>query len=248
MSANTSRLDLGALGPLSHFDVLEKIVPLCDEPSAIVALSCVNHFLNQNVPECLSPEIAFKICGSRLRVINTGAVTVPAFNPVELIKGCHTLAPLVEGDAGLTFLIMREGLTLTELVKMAVDKGINVDIWWDKILEEIGDISIGQAYGVLITNNVFKYSRNKSYADQQKLCSEVGCEMPTIQEYVALCAWMQQMYEECLYGQNPWTGGRSSTHVRGFPLAVGASVLSRLGVHSGRFDSACLGAGGRRKF
>ena len=248
MSVNTSCLDLGALGPLSHFDALEKIVSLCDDPSTIVALSCVNHFLNQNVPECLSPEIAFKICSSRLRVINTGAVTMPAFNPFELIKRCHTLAPLVEGDKGLTFLIMCEGLTLRELVTMAAKKGITVDIWFGKILEEIGDIPIMQTYGVLITNNVFKNSRSKRYADQEELCFEIGCEMPTVQEYVALCALTQQMYEECLYGQDPVTYGRSSTHVEGFPLVVGGSVPSQFLVRASRMFFEHHGVGGCQKF
>jgi hypothetical protein len=233
--------------PLSHPHVLEKILPWC-ELKDIIELSCVSHSLRQGIIEHLSPETAFKICGSRLRIINTGSAEMPAFSPFELIKVCHTLAPLVEGDAGLTFLIMREGLTLRELVKMAAEKGITVDILGDKILEEIGDISIGQTYGVLITNNVFKDSRSKSYADQEKLVRGAGCEMPTVQESVALC-FLTQILGICLYGQNPRTYGRTSTHVGGYPLVVGGSAPSRLDVSPEiGFDDEDCGAGCRRKF
>ena len=240
-------LDQTLKDPLSHPHVLEKIVPWC-ELSSINALCRVSKLLNQDVPACLSSETAFKLCGSRLRVINTGAAEMPSFSPFELIKECLSLAPLVEGDAGLTFLIMREGLTLRQLVTMAAEKGITVKIWWDQTLETIGNIPIWQAYGVLITNNVFKNSRNKSYADQETLVRGVGCEMPTVHEYVALCVFTQQCFKECPYGQNPLTFGRSSTYSGGFRLVVGGSAPSRLDVDGGPSDGRSRGAGGRRKF
>ena len=250
---NSSHLGRGALRPvldhpLLQFDVLEKVVPLCDEPSAVVALSCVNHSLNKNVPECLSAETAFKICGSRLRVINTGAVEIPDFSPFKLIKGCHTLASLVEGDEGLTFLIMREGLTLNELVKIAADQGITVNIPWNEMLVCLGNIPIGrQAYGVLITNSVLKNSRNKSEEEREKLCFRVGCEMPTVHEYVALCVFTQLCFKKYLYGQNPLTYGHSSTHFGKTPLVVGGSAApSRLCIPNSFFGHD-VGAGGRRK-
>jgi hypothetical protein len=237
--------------PLSHFDTLEKIVPWC-EPSTIIALSCVSRSLKQDVSDCLSGEkayeTAFKICGSRLRVIDTGSAKMPAFVPFDLIKGCHTLLPLIEGDAGLTFLIMCEGLTLRELVTIAAKKGIIVSIPEDEMLEGAGDISIGRTYGALITNNVFKNSRNKNYEDQRELNSRARCEMPTVQDYVALCVFTQ-IAGEYLYGCNPLTYGRSSTYTYSgsyLCLVVGGSAPSRLHVDIGYFDDEYLGVGGLR--
>jgi hypothetical protein len=242
--------------PLTHLDVLEKIIPWC-EPRDIIALSCVSASLRQDVPDCvssslrqyvakcLSAETAFKIYGSRLRVINTGSSEIPPFNAFELIKACHKLFPLIEDDAGLTLLIMRKDLTLRELVKIAADKGITVDITGDRILNDIGDISTGQAYGVLITNNVFKNSRYLHYATLNKLVCGMGCQMPTVHEYVALCVFTQQCFKECLYGQG--TFGRSSTEVRYCHLAVGGFESSRLHVNDYCLISELDGVGGRRK-
>jgi predicted NAD-dependent protein-ADP-ribosyltransferase YbiA (DUF1768 family) len=231
--------------PFSSFDVLEKILPWC-EPSAVVALSCVNRPLRQDVLEWLSPEIAFKLCGSRVRIINTGSAEMPPFSPFELIKGCHKLLPLVEGDAGLTFLVMREGLTLRELVNIAADNGITVkgpcvEISINEFLKRLGDIPIRQTYKVLITNNVFKNSGSKSHREQKKLVREVGCEMPTIQEYVALCVFAQMIFKECLYGG---THGRSSTLLEGYPLQIGDFTPSELHIDTSGYDLAWYGAGG----
>jgi hypothetical protein len=261
LDTSLSRLSMNDVtaNPLSHFDTLEKVVPWCDAPRTIMALSCVSRSLNQDVVDCLTPEITFKICNFRVRIINTGSAAMLSYSLLELIRRCRTvapliekLAPLVEGDAGLTFLIMREGLTLRELIKIAADKGITVNINWDEILEQIGDLPIKQSYGVIITNNVFKKSReeNWSYSDKKELVSKVGCEMPPVQEYVALCIFTQEMFGECLYGQNPWTYACSSTCIstewKEYPVVVGACTPSQLSVLTGNFAHATLGAGGRQ--
>jgi hypothetical protein len=186
-----------AANPFSHPDTLEKIVPWCDLRT-VGALFCVSHSLRQDVGGCLPPEITFKLCGDRLRVIDTGAAKTPLLNPLELIEKCRRLAPFVKGDAGLTYLIMRKGLTLRQLVTIAKEKGMTVAVW-DQHLEALGDISIGEDDGVLITNNVFKKSRKISRADQEALVHGLGCEIPSVQEYVALCVFTQQMFGKCLY-------------------------------------------------
>jgi hypothetical protein len=261
LDSSLSRLSMNdlAANPLSNFDTLEKVVPWCDEPSTIIALSCVCRSLNQDVVECLTPEITFKMCNFRIRIINTGSAAMLSYGLLELIRRCRTvapliekLAPLVEGDAGLTFLIMREGLTLRELVKIAAEKGITVRFAWGDVLEQIGDLPIKQSYGVIITNNVFKGSRQDcwSYSDKKELVSKVGCEMPPVQEYVALCIFTPEMFGECLYGQNPWTYACSSmcvsTKWKEYPVVVGASTPSQIDVLTGTFAPASLGTGGRQ--
>jgi hypothetical protein len=232
----------------SNFHILEEIVP-CLDPRATIALSCASRSFNHYVPECISPEIAFKICGPRVRVINPGSVEIPSFCPFNLVKGCHTLASLVEGkrDAPLTFLIMPKGLTLRKIVTIAAENGIPVNIRWSQILREIGDISIEEAYVILMTNNVFEKSRNDW--NHERFCSALRCKMPSALEYVVLCVFTELMFGESLYGRDPLTYGRSSTCVRGYPVLVGgSSPTARLRVGTGGFCNRWYyGVGGRRE-
>jgi hypothetical protein len=219
---------------------------------SIGALACVNKYYR----ECATKyweQFELKLFCPELRILDAEAqgVTVsdkPQINKLAILKCFHKLAPHVENNEGLTLLTMRKGLTLNQLVAIAAKAGMTVEIFWDKIVQELGDVPVEQTYVILITNSVFKESRNKSYALQKDLVGEHGCEMPTVQEYVALCVFTNIFFQKCLYGQNPWTYGRTSTQFEGFPLIVGGSAPARLSVYNSDFGYEHCGAGGQRKF
>jgi len=173
----------------------------------------------------------------------------PKINHVEVLKSFCEIARHVEGQAGCTLLTMPEDLTLSLLVKIATDAGINIEFGWDAIQQEFGDVTVKQSYVILITNSVFMKSKNKSFAEHKELVVGHGCQMPTLQEYTALCVLTNKTFKKCLYAQYPRTLGRSSTCIGRFPLLVGGStpVSLRLSSFHG-FDDQDLGAGGRRAF
>ena len=171
----------------------------------------------------------------------------PPIKKLALIKNFRDMAFKVENNAGLTLLTMTKGLTLNQLVAIAAKARITVHFGCNGILKELGDVPVEHTYRVVITNNVFINSRNKSYEVLLKDVLEIGCEMPPVQEYVALCIYTQKIFNLCLYGQDRWKYGRSSTHVKKCPLAVGFSAPSCLVVDIQSRDLGRHGAGGHRQ-
>jgi hypothetical protein len=115
---------------------------------------------------------------------------------------------------------------------------------------ELGEDAVEETYVVLITNNVFKNSRFKTYSQQCELVRDKHqCELPTALEYIGLIVVTRKIYNQCLYGRDPWTYGRSSTVFWGFPLVVGgyAPGLFSVGTRYG-YGGEDIGAGARRKF
>jgi hypothetical protein len=172
----------------------------------------------------------------------------PKINKLQLLKWVREISPHVEGNAGVTQLTMTKGTTLNQLIEIAKGEGMIVDVQWDRIIEELGDVPVEQTYGILITNNVFLNSRDNNVYSQEMLVKGHGCEMPTVQEYVALCVFTNKVFKKSLYGQSPWTNGRSSMIVGNYPLSVGGSTSARLEINYGHFDNEDTGSGGQRKF
>ena len=159
------------------------------------------------------------------------------------------MSPHVEGKAGVKYFnfTLRDGLTLREIVEIAKGQGIKVGMSWDQILLEIGDVAIAQVFPCMLANNVFKESRNKSFDDQLVLVHGHGCELPTAGLQIMHIVLIQKISNQCLFGQNPLTYGRSVTRVKNFPLVVGGSAPACLHVpyYNGCADEYC-GAGGWR--
>jgi len=92
------------------------------------------------------------------------------------------------------------------------------------ILTELGEDAVEESYVVLITNNVFINSRSKFYLEQCELVrDEHQCQLPTALEYMGLIVLTRKIYNQSLYWRDPWSGGRSSTVFKEFPLLVGGS-------------------------
>jgi hypothetical protein len=183
------------------------------------------------------------------RFIDTGSGDRPFINKWKVLKWLNELGPLVEGNAGCSVLIMREGFALKKQVEQARESGITVDVYWSKIFEELDDDPAQQTSVIFITNNVLIGSRNKSHRKQREQLKDLGCKLPKVQEYVALCVRTQSLFQTCLYGgQNPLTFGSASTHYQGYPLAVGNSTPTYLTVCTSESASNNLGAAGKRTF
>ena len=175
----------------------------------------------------------------------------PRISPLAILKSYESMAPHVEADAGVTLLTLWKGLNLNQMIEIAAKEGMKVRIWNDQILIEQGTASIQQTCIIMIANNVFKDTRDKRYAAQKDLIeTKHGFELPAMLDSVTLCVLTRIKTKGaiCLFGQNPLTYGRTSTHVEGHPLSVGGSAPARLLVSDGIVDGEIFGAGARRKF
>ena len=127
---------------------------------------------------------------------------------IPFLKRCLSSLP-IEGNAGITVLTIPKGLTFNTLVKLAgspkVGNTAKFRYIWGRISSEIGDIPVDKTYRIVITNNVFKKSRNLSVSDQKALMSKIGCEMPRVLEATVLLVVTFMSSGEHLYSDNPWT-------------------------------------------
>jgi predicted NAD-dependent protein-ADP-ribosyltransferase YbiA (DUF1768 family) len=244
-------------------DILERFLfsylSQCDLIT-LTAVACVNKHWNNSSTKFWDKRDLKQLC-PELTVLDANAQGVtcedePEITKLRLLKWVKKLSSHVERKAGVTLLTMTKGTTLNQLIEIAKGEGMTVEVLWDRIIPELGDVPIEQTYGILITNSVFKYSRQIDYSTQKILVEGQGCEMPTVQEYVALCVFTNKVFKKCLYGKNPRTYGRSSTHIGEFPLIVGFSFIAqnegvastRLFVRHSRYDHDDRGAGGQKKF
>jgi hypothetical protein len=180
----------------------------------------------------------------------TQGITVdnePCFSKLQILKWIKDLAPHVEDDKGVTLLTMTKGLTLNQLVAFAEKEEVTVAFGTQKILKELGDVPVEQTYVILITNGIFKKSRNLNDVQHQQSVTAYGCGMPTIQEYVALGVFTNKFFQKCVYGENLSMFGRSCTPYRDCSLIFGYSGPGRLFVSYARSVLDSIGAGGRRK-
>ena len=137
---------------------------------------------------------------------------------IPFLKRCLSSLP-IEGNAGITVLTIPKGLTFNTLVKLAgspkVGNTAKFRYIWGRISSEIGDIPVDKTYRIVITNNVFKKSRNLSVSDQKALMSKIGCEMPRVLEATVLLVVTFMSSGERLYSDNPWTYTRCLEQLAG---------------------------------
>jgi hypothetical protein len=255
--------------PLEIIDVADKIFIKClthEDIRGIQALGCTSKPISKNIhslkeEKCLVDTLYLQERFPDLRILDTNILPdlqVHEKFPISiftLVKGQQDLNPHVEGDVGTSILIMRKGTTLNKMVDYAgsgqtEEEKMEIVFFPNNIPTELGVDAVEETHVVLITNNIFKNSRSKTYSQHCELVrDEHQCELPTALEYIGLIVLTRKIYNQCLYGQDPWTYGRSSTMFQGFPLVVGGSAPGRLsvgGFHG--FDSGRYGAGSRRKF
>jgi hypothetical protein len=239
--------------PLEIFDISEKIFAQFVAGGDFIglqALALTSVKLYENFTLLVHSFDLNHSAGLTILDAKTQGITVddePCISKLQIWKCIRNLAHHVENNEGLTLLTMAKGLTLNQLVAIAAEKGIIMNFRLGPILQQVGDVPVEQTYVILITNSVFKESRDKSYYLQEKLVRRHRCQMPTVQEYVALCIFTSKCFKKCLYGRDPLTYGRSSTYAAGFFLAVGGSASGGLDVKNFHEVKEDFGAGGRRK-
>ncbi len=242
-------------------DITHQIFLQCfsnNDITGIQALSCTNKHFYTNLTMIIEKLDLAQLC-PLLKIVSAEeaqkygftAQSALIFPKLKQIKAYQEMAPHVEGNAGVTYFnfTLPEDLTLRQIVKIAKGQGIEVEIHWSRILQDIGDVAIKQAFPCMLANNVFKDSRNKNYDEQCVLVRGHGCELPTVEQYIIQIVLIQKISNQslCLFGEYPLTYGRSSTHVQGFLLVVGGSAPGRLGVLDFGWGRGTSGAGGRRK-
>lgn len=162
----------------------------------------------------------------------------------------RSLSLPIERNAGVTLLTIPKGVTYNILVKVAGSPKMgNITQFKDIpdcIPNEIGDIPVDKTYRIVITNSIFKNSRNLSVSAQEALVSKIGCDMPKILEAMVLLIMTFMSSGKYLYSHLDFT--RCSDQVCGYRLKVGFSsdylyVYPYYSIHSS------LGVGGVfRKF
>ena len=164
----------------------------------------------------------------------------------QMIKTLKNFASLqTEGESGITLLTLPKGLTFNKLVKLAQSpkqgNAAKFDYIFDRISEDLGDISVDKTYRVVITNNVLQGSRNRSIADQQDLVDILGCKMPemlTVATLVILTHISSPAVPSLirLYNDNPMTFTRCSELIAGRNLVVVGLAPAGFCINSFYFD------------
>lgn len=236
-------MSLGDFTRVYPRDIWQRIVGQCDL-EGVMELSRTSCFCRKLVIDCISMmpfEAVMKICSSRIRVINTGEEKILPFNRFLLIQKCYETPCFVEDNKydspKLTFLVMREKLTLNELLKIAAEARIEVELpeYEEEFLEQVGNaFFLDKSYVALITNGVFEGSRGLRREEHEKLVEKLGYMLPTIQEYLAVSLFTQGLFRECLYGDYPketWPRSRSFWE-RWNPYSHDEEYVQRLAIHS----------------
>jgi hypothetical protein len=236
-----------------YSDILGKIfyhLFQCDF-TTLSAVACVNKNWNNSLANFWAGCDLKQLC-PELTILDAKAQGVqcddePEINERLLLKSVRELNPHVEGNAGLTQLTMTKGTTYKQLKEIAGGEGMTFQVLLKRITAELGDVAVEKSYRILISNNVLLGSRDKDYNPQKTFVAGLGCEMPTIQEYLALCVHTFKVFKKCLYGETPWTLGCSSTHIGGNPVLMGACRPEQLVIDDSIQGNAETGAGGTRR-
>jgi F-box-like len=150
------------------------------------------------------------------------------------------------------------GLTLKSLGELAKkyfsasETGYN--FIWSGIIQEQGDKSIDKSHWVLMTKDVLPGSRNKSYAEQQKIVAElakkflISYEVPETLESAA-CILSQYFGSNIrLFSDKPWTFTRCKEKVQDYQTVVGGFAPAGLDVYCDNYDYDDIGVAALRKF
>jgi hypothetical protein len=154
----------------------------------------------------------------------------------------------IEENAGITLLTIPKGLTFNTLVKFVesikMENKPKFTEIWNLFSSKLGDIPIDKTYRIVITNNIFKKSRNKSFTKQKDLVVKNGCEIPKALEATVLLIVTFLNSSNRLYNDNPWTFTRCSDDiVADYPVVVGGFSHDGLRV-TFAFDNEFNGVGG----
>lgn len=230
--------------PLEILDVTDKVFVQClfsEDLRSIQTLVCLTKRIYENIQFSQGKTYLVDTTDLQkrfpdLRILDTNVLPQLQVNEkfhinlFALVKGLKELPPHIEGDAGVSLLILRKGTTLKMMDDYAKsgqteEEKMEINFYPKEILTELGDDAVEETCVALITNNIFNNSCNITYLKQCDLVrDEHQCELPPALGYLGLIVLTQKLYHQCLFGQIPLlTFGRSSTSFKDFPLVVGGS-------------------------
>ncbi|NGX43688.1 MAG: hypothetical protein K940chlam7_01988, partial [Chlamydiae bacterium] len=113
---------------------------------------------------------------------------------------------------------------------------------------QMNEISVEASGWVLMRKEPIPNSRDKSFADQQKLLKG-SFEVPKMMDAILLNIIIYASEGRYLYGRDPWTYTRCQEQFLGHQIVVGA-FAAPLGFIVGysNYDSDCTGLSGAWKF
>jgi F-box-like len=151
------------------------------------------------------------------------------------------------------------GLTLKSLGELAKKyfsaKDTGYRFILSAIIQEQGDKSIDKSRWVLMTKDVLPGSRDKIYAEQQKMVADlaekslISYEVPETLE-AAACILSQYFGSNIrLFSNNPWTYTRCKEKLQAYQIVVGGFAPAGLSVNLTRnYGSDEIGVAALRKF
>ncbi len=168
------------------------------------------------------------------------------FWPDKKVKDTHVLVliPQIVNGKPLTL------KSLDELVQSPKQgPKTKYDYFRDSVLTEHGDTPAEPSHWVLLTRDVIPNSRNKPYAEQQKLVTKASSyQVPKALE-AAVCLFMEHARTgNRLYSDSPWTYTRCQEKTDSGQLVVGGFGAAGLSLHLYVGDYGYYGVGGLRKF
>ena len=169
------------------------------------------------------------------------------FPKLGVMKAYFAMTSHIEGDAGVTYFdfTLPYDLTFKRIKAIAKGQGIKVEMETPHILSKIVDSPFEQKFPGMAANNVFKDSRQMSF--DPALVNGYGCELPTVQQYIIHIVLVQKIFNQCLFGKDPFTFGLASTFAQDVSLIVGASDSNSINISTcGGWDCENCGAGGWR--
>ncbi len=173
-----------------------------------------------------------KTCPSGLTILDAETLRIkvddePQLNHRATLYSFSDFGHLAEKKAGAALLTLPKGLNIDQLIEVAKNAKMTINFFGiDQVVEDLRKESIQQTHRILITNNVVDGTRTLAYLTQDSYLKERGCEMPEAMEYIALAVFTYAIFKKCIYADNAWTYGRSSTRVLNYFLAIGCSADS----------------------
>jgi hypothetical protein len=125
---------------------------------------------------------------------------------------------------------------------------------WSNIVQEQGDKSIDKSHWVLMTKDVLPGSRNKSYAEQQKIVaglaekSLIGYAVPETLKSAACILSHYFGSNIRLFSNDPCTYTRCKENIQGPQTVIGGFAPSGLGIYNSFDDGDSIGIAALRTF
>lgn len=127
-------------------------------------------------------EKSWKACDSlsQLRIDPTIKTKRDNRAIAQILKNLFKL-PEINGREGLTLLTIPKGLSLNKLKTFFPSLDVS-----PSIMEEFGNISVGESYEVIITNEILNRSRTLTAQEHYELVGKIGCAIPSLLEAATL--------------------------------------------------------------